>query len=113
MTQIPVMPNTNRPARGLAAGQSPDDHLGHASQTPTPTALLLIDTTQATPGETATITVTATDSVDHTTDELRSFTVTVGAYAGPPRPNPTAINFKPFANPTTATVAKNPPSKSS
>jgi cyclophilin family peptidyl-prolyl cis-trans isomerase len=48
-----------------------------------PNGVLLIDTTSAKAGETATITVTATDSKDHTT-VTQSFTVTVDAYNGPP-----------------------------
>ena len=47
-----------------------------------PNGVLHIDTTAATAGETATITVTATDPTDHTT-ATRSFTVTVAAYNGP------------------------------
>ncbi len=66
---------------------------------------LHIDTTSARAGETATITVTATDPTDHTT-ATRSFTVTVGAYNGPTDP---VINFRPFANPTTATTNENHP----
>ena len=44
--------------------------------------VVLIDTTQAHPGETATITVAANDSVD-TTSAQQSFQVTVGPYAVP------------------------------
>ena len=47
-----------------------------------PNGVLHIDTTGATAGQTATITVTATDSTDHTT-ATQTFTVTVGAYNGP------------------------------
>ena len=47
-----------------------------------PNGVLHIDTTGATAGQTATITVTATDPTDHTT-KTQSFTVTVGAYNGP------------------------------
>jgi cyclophilin family peptidyl-prolyl cis-trans isomerase len=47
-----------------------------------PNGVLHIDTTGASAGQTATITVTATDPTDHTTS-TRSFTVTVGAYNGP------------------------------
>ncbi len=68
-----------------------------------PNGTLIIDTTQALAGQTATIVVTATDSVDHTTTS-QSFTVTVGAYGGPASPT---INFRPFANPTTANVPNN------
>ncbi len=47
-----------------------------------PNGVLHIDTTGATAGQTATITVTATDSTDHTT-ATQTFLVTVGAYNGP------------------------------
>ncbi len=47
-----------------------------------PNGVLLVDTTGATAGQTATITVTATDSTDHTT-KTETFTVTAGAYTGP------------------------------
>ena len=56
-----------------------------------PNGVLHIDTTSATAGQTATITVTATDPTDHTT-ATQSFTVTVGAYNGPTDP---VINFVP------------------
>ncbi len=68
-----------------------------------PNGVLLLDTTQALPGETATITITATDTVDHTTAS-EDFTVTVGAYAGPKTANLLeAVNFKPFATPAQRT----------
>ena len=63
--------------------------------TTNPNGVVHIDTTQAKPGETSTITVTATDSVDKTTTS-RSFLVTVGAYSGPTDP---PLNFRPFASP--------------
>ena len=64
-----------------------------------------IDTTSARAGETATITVTATDPSDGT-HVTRKFDVTVSAYNGPTDP---AINFRPFANPTPATTNENHP----
>jgi len=70
-----------------------------------PNGVLHIDTTSATPGETATITVTATDPTDHTT-ATQSFTVTVGVYNGPTDP---VINFVPFANPVVATTNEDHP----
>jgi cyclophilin family peptidyl-prolyl cis-trans isomerase len=71
-----------------------------------PNGVLHIDTTLARAwGETAAITVTATDPTDHTT-ATQSFTVSVGAYNGPTNP---VINFRPFANPTTATTNENHP----
>ena len=48
-----------------------------------PNGVLHIDTTAATAGQTATITVTATDPKDNTT-ATQSFTVTVGATTGRP-----------------------------
>ncbi len=68
-----------------------------------PNGVLLIDTTSARAGETAAITVTATDPTDHTS-VTQSFKVTVSAYNGPTDP---VINFKPFANPVAATTAEN------
>jgi cyclophilin family peptidyl-prolyl cis-trans isomerase len=67
-----------------------------------PNGVLHVDTTSARLGETATITVTATDPTDKTT-VTRSFVVTVSAYNGPTNP---VINFVPLANPvaTSATV---------
>ena len=70
-----------------------------------PNGVLHIDTTGATAGQTATITVTATDPTDHTT-ATQSFTVTVGAYNGPTSP---VINFVPFANPVSASTSLNAP----
>jgi cyclophilin family peptidyl-prolyl cis-trans isomerase len=69
-----------------------------------PNGVVLLDTTQAKPGETATITVTATDSADHS-QVSRSFVVTVGAYAGPTTSSSVGnVNFKPYANPTNVTA---------
>ena len=70
-----------------------------------PNGVLHIDTTSARPGETANITVTATDPQDgsHLT---MTFKVTVGAYNGPTDP---PINFVPFAVPFTATTEENQP----
>ncbi len=70
-----------------------------------PNGVLHIDTTSATAGQTATITVTATDPTDHTT-ATQNFTVTVGAYNGPTSP---VINFVPFANPVSASTSLNAP----
>ncbi len=70
-----------------------------------PNGVLHIDTTSATAGQTATITVTATDPTDDTT-ATQSFTVTVGAYNGPTDP---VINFVPFANPVSASTSLNAP----
>jgi Bacterial Ig domain len=70
-----------------------------------PNGVLHIDTTSARAGETATITVTATDPSDGT-HVTQNFDVTVSAYNGPADP---VINFRPFANPTTATTNENHP----
>jgi cyclophilin family peptidyl-prolyl cis-trans isomerase len=65
-----------------------------------PNGVLLIDTTSATAGQSATITVTATDPTDHTT-ATQSFTVTVSAYSGPTDP---PINFVPLAKPVSVST---------
>ena len=64
-----------------------------------------IDTTSARPGDTANITVTATDPKDGS-HVIQSFKVTVSAYNGPTEP---AINFTPFAGPTPVTANENSP----
>ena len=74
-----------------------------AAEGTNPNGTLLLDTTQAKQGETSTITVTATEPSSGTTT-AESFVVTVGAYGGPADPT---INFRPFANATTGTVAQN------
>lgn len=67
-----------------------------------PSGTLLIDASHAKAGETATITVTAHDSLTGQT-RTQTFTVTVGSYTGPTQP---AVNFAPFANPTSGTTAE-------
>ena len=59
-----------------------------------PDGVVILDTTEAKPGETATITVTATDPTDGTTAS-QSFNVVVGDYVGPTT-SPTIgnINFR-------------------
>ena len=71
-----------------------------------PNGTLLIDTTQALPGETATIIVTAHEG---TSTMSESFVVTVGTYGGPTSDLP--INFRPFAIPTTGSTPENTPGK--
>jgi cyclophilin family peptidyl-prolyl cis-trans isomerase len=65
-----------------------------------------IDTTSAKVGDTANITVTATDPKDgsHVT---QSFKVTVTAYNGPTTNATVPINFVPFANPVSTTTQVN------
>jgi cyclophilin family peptidyl-prolyl cis-trans isomerase len=65
-----------------------------------PNGVVLFDTTQAKPGETALFRDTATDPTDHSS-VAHDFVVTVGPYSGPTNP---IINFKPFANPVAVTV---------
>jgi cyclophilin family peptidyl-prolyl cis-trans isomerase len=103
LTQIPV--TTNSSGEDSLPVNAP---VYTASlSTTNPSGVLILDTTQATAGQTSTITVTATDSVDHTTT-TQSFLVTVGAYAGATTSNLIqTINFRPFANPTTATTSMN------
>jgi len=97
MAQIPVEPNV------FGEDSEPVYPLTITSTTLTPTnpnGVVVIDTTQAHPDETSSITVTATDSVDHTTAQ-QSFVVTVGPYTGPTSSALIqTVNFKPFANPT-------------
>jgi cyclophilin family peptidyl-prolyl cis-trans isomerase len=66
-----------------------------------PNGVLLIDTTSATTaGQTANITVTATDPTDGTS-VTRTFKVTTVAYNGPTDPS---INFVPTANPVNVSI---------
>jgi cyclophilin family peptidyl-prolyl cis-trans isomerase len=60
--------------------------------------VVLLDTTQAHPGETATVTVTANDGVDNTHAQ-QSFQVTVGQYSGSTSASSVAtVNFKPYVS---------------
>ncbi len=101
MTQIPVMPNTVTGEDSQP--QNPLTITSATLSTTNPNGTLLLDTTQAMEGQTATITVTAHEGSSTTSE---SFVVTVGAYAGPASPT---INFRPFANATTGAVAENTP----
>ena len=84
LTQIPVQsqtPNGNGTTE-ISYPVNPVNITTATLSSTNPNGVLILDTTQATQGETSTITVTATDSTDHTTMS-QSFVVTVGSYAGP------------------------------
>jgi len=66
-----------------------------------PNGVALIDSTRASPGDTAVFQVKATDPTDGTSVS-EDFVVTVGSYTGPHDP---IINFKPLASPVAASVA--------
>jgi cyclophilin family peptidyl-prolyl cis-trans isomerase len=67
-----------------------------------------LDATSAHSGDTANISVTATDPKDGTT-KTETFKVTVGAYNGPTTNATVPINFVPFANPVTSSTQVNNP----
>ncbi len=72
-----------------------------------PDGVVIVNTTQAKPGETATITVTATDPTDGTT-ATESFNVAVGDYVGPTTSSEIGnINFAPYANPISESTYQN------
>ena len=98
MTAVPVMNNTVTGEHSQPVTNSALTITSATLSDTNPNGTLLIDTTQAQPGETSTITVTAHQGTSTTS---QSFTVTVGAYGGPASPT---INFRPFANATTADI---------
>jgi cyclophilin family peptidyl-prolyl cis-trans isomerase len=101
MANVALMPGTTEPLNPLTITSTT------FSQTD-PNGVLLIDTSHTkTVGEQATITVTATDSVDHTTMS-QTFTVTTTAYPSNAPLDP-PINFAPFANPTAANALEDAP----
>jgi cyclophilin family peptidyl-prolyl cis-trans isomerase len=65
--------------------------------------VLHVDATSARAGESARITVTATDPTDGS-QAVRNFTVTVGAYNGPTSAAAVPINFVPLADPVATTT---------
>ncbi len=103
ITQIPVMNNTSTGEHSQPMAPLTITSATLTNEGTNPNGTLLLDTTQARQGETSTITVTATEPATGTTTS-ESFVVTVGAYGGPASPT---INFRPFANPSTGTVAQN------
>jgi cyclophilin family peptidyl-prolyl cis-trans isomerase len=98
LTQIPVMFNSyyHEDSQPVNAPIFTSVSLSGSN----PSGVALIDTTQAHQGDTATFMVIATDPADGTSVS-REFTVTVGAYGGPPDPT---INFQPTAQPVTGTI---------
>jgi cyclophilin family peptidyl-prolyl cis-trans isomerase len=116
LTNRSLVPVTAQPpSRGPIAGELsfPVNPVNISAATLSATnsnGVAILDTTQARVGETSEITVTATDSVDGSTNSQK-FQVTVVPYAGPSGTSAAAliqtINFKPFANPTTASVTQN------
>jgi cyclophilin family peptidyl-prolyl cis-trans isomerase len=70
-----------------------------------PDGVLHIDTTGSQQGQTANITVTATDPATHTT-ATQTFKVTVSAYNGPTNP---VINFSPITTPIATSATINTP----
>jgi cyclophilin family peptidyl-prolyl cis-trans isomerase len=106
ITQIPVMTNTFTHEKS-----EPVNPLTITSTTlsaTNPNGVAIIDTTQAKPGETATITVTAIDPTMHL-QSSETFNVSVGLYGGPTSSSfiGSHINFKPYANPTSSSGSLN------
>ncbi len=90
--------------RELAARSTADLHVGDAVEHATPAARCCSTPARRRPAQTATITVTATDPTNGPAVS-QTFNVTVGAYAGPTDPS---INFRPFANASTASTTPGP-----
>jgi peptidyl-prolyl cis-trans isomerase B (cyclophilin B) len=107
ITQLPVQDN---PATGEDSQPVNPLTITSASMSTTnPNGVALIDTTQARPGETSTITVSAHDPSDGTTAS-QSFVVTVASYEGPASESQVGnVNFKPYANPVSAAAYKDTP----
>jgi cyclophilin family peptidyl-prolyl cis-trans isomerase len=104
MAQVPLETQAN-PAYGGEDSEPVNPLVLNSASLSTgnPNGVLIIDTTQASAGDSATFMVTAHDATDDSSVS-QSFTVTVGAYAGPTDP---AIDFKPLSSPVTATVKEN------
>jgi cyclophilin family peptidyl-prolyl cis-trans isomerase len=99
--------NPNGTNNNVTTGNTPAPTFTASLSTTNPSGVVTIDASQATPGATTTITVTATDTITHDSTS-QAFQVTVVPYAGPTTiTNLSSLNFKPFANPTTATTSTN------
>jgi cyclophilin family peptidyl-prolyl cis-trans isomerase len=94
----PTQPSVTQPANPLVMTSL-------SFSTGNPSGVAIIDTSQALPGDTATFQVTATDAQGSVS---QNFTVTASPYdTGGEQPlEDPAIDFKPFANAATATVAE-------
>ncbi|MFO0892670.1 MAG: peptidylprolyl isomerase [Isosphaeraceae bacterium] len=97
LAQVTVKSNGASPPE-ISVPDSPVTITSASLSSQNPNGVLLIDATSATSaGQTANITVTATDPSDGTSVS-RTFEVTTSAYNGPSNPS---INFIPTANPVT------------
>jgi cyclophilin family peptidyl-prolyl cis-trans isomerase len=105
MAQVPVQTNSvtgenSQPVNPLTITSA-------SLSSTSPDGVVILNTTQAKQGETATITVTATDPTDGT-KASQSFNVEVGPYTGPTTSTAIGnVNFKPFANPVSTTAYEN------
>jgi cyclophilin family peptidyl-prolyl cis-trans isomerase len=108
LTEITAIPVQSNPVTSEDSQPAQPLTITSASLSSTnPNGVLIVDTTQARPGETSTITVTATDPSDGTT-ATQSFNVAVGDYAGPTTSSTIGnVNFKPYANLVTASAFEN------
>jgi cyclophilin family peptidyl-prolyl cis-trans isomerase len=104
-TQVTVQMN---PATGEDSEPADPLTITSASLASTsPDGVVILNTTAATPGETATITVTATDPSDDTT-ATQSFNVVVGDYVGPTTSSTIGnVNFAPDTSPVSLTAYEN------
>ncbi len=107
LSQIAQLPVQANPATGEDSEPvSPLTITAASLSTTNPNGVAILDTTQAKPGETATITVTAHDPSNGTT-ATQSFVVTVGGYNGPTSESQVGdVNFKPYASPVSVTGYK-------